>query len=209
VTDPSTAPGTWGACRFCGVAVPAGATHCPICGEANPLPAAEIRSAPTRVRRRLFMTSAFRTVIVVGVCAALGYAMISAVLAGPPVAADPLTTAGMYTIGAGNTTVISGEITGGDFVLGNYSVVDPPGVNVTLSVYNSTQWDTLANGGLPGPPQWSPSPGPAVRIIYSAPVTDTFYFVFGNPFPIASHIAIEVYIVTEYESNVGDDGFGA
>jgi hypothetical protein len=208
VTD-TTAAGTWGACRFCGVAVPAGATKCPICGEEKPLSATELKRAPSTVRRRVYMTGAFRSVIVVGVCFALAYTMIAAVLAGPPVAADPLTTAGMYAIGPGNTTVISGDITGGDFVLGNFSVVNPPGVNVTLAVYNSTQWATLVAGGLPGSPQWSPSPGPEVRIIYSAPVTDTYYFVFGNPYPASSHFVIDVYIVTEYESNVGDDGFGA
>jgi hypothetical protein len=208
VTDLPPSRATWGACRFCGVAVPPGASKCPICGEDAPLSAAEIPTAPKKLRRRLVMTGAFRTVIVVGVSLALAYSMIAAVLAGPPVAADPLTTSGMYVLGPGNTTVISGEITGGDFVLGNFTAVNPPGVNVTLAVYNSTQWTALVSGGLPGTPQWSPTPGPAVRIIYSAPVTDTFYFVFGNPYPVASHITIDVYIVTEYESNVGDDGFG-
>ncbi len=208
VTDPPPSPAAWGACRFCGVAVPPGSPTCTICGEKAPLSATEIPTAPKKVRRRLFMTGAFRTVIVVGVIVALAYAMISAVLTGPPVAADPLTTSGMYVLGPGNTTVISGEITGGDYVIGNYSAVNPPGVNVTLVVYNSTQWTTVITGGLPGTPQWSASPGSAVRIIYSAPVTDTFYFVFGNPYPTWSHITIDVYIVTEYESNSADDGFG-
>ncbi len=153
------------------------------------------------------MTGALRSVIVIGVCLVLAYSIITAVLSGPPVAADPLTTSGMYSLGPGNTTVISGEITGGDFVLGNYSAVNPPGVNVTLSVYNSTQWAVLTSGGLPGPAQWSPNPGPEVRILYSAAYTDTFYFVFGNPYPLWSNITINVYIVTEYESNVADDGF--
>jgi hypothetical protein len=205
VTDPT--PGTWGACTFCGVAVPAGATTCPICG-APPVSAAEIRHAPSSVRRRIYMTGAFRSLIVIGVVAALAYAMISAVVTGPPIAPDPLSTAGMYVLGPGNTTVISGEITGGDYVLGNYTAVNPPGVNITLAVYNSTQWTTLVSGGLPGAPQWAPSPGSDVRIVYSAPVTDTFYFVFGNPYPLSSHITVDVYIVTEYESNSADDGFG-
>lgn len=155
------------------------------------------------------MIGALRTVIVVGVCLALAFTLISAVLAGPPVVADPLTTSGLYAISPGNTTVIEGEITGGDFVIGNFSAVSPPGVNITVTVYNSTQWNALVSGGLPGTPQWTATPGPTGRIIYSAPYTDTFYFVFGNPYPVASHLTIEAYIVTQYESNVGGDGFGA
>jgi hypothetical protein len=208
VSAPAPNPNTWGACRFCGVAAPANAKVCPICGAEAPLSAAEIPHASRPVRRRLWMTSALRMVIVLGVSLALIYATASAVIAGPPVAQDPLTTAGMYAIGAGNYTVISGEITGGDFVLGNLTAVSPPGVNVTVAVYNSTQWAVWISGGLAGAPQWSPAPGPVVQIIYSAEYTDTFYFVFGNPYPVASHLTIDVYIVTEYYSNAVSDGFG-
>jgi hypothetical protein len=205
---PPSAPGTWGACPFCGAAVPPTAKHCPMCGDDAPVRARDLPSAPKSVRRRIQMTGALRGVIVAGVSIALAVSIITSVLQGPPVVPDPLTTAGTYALGPGNTTVIDGEITGGDFVLGNYTVMTPPGVNVTLNVYNSTQWTTIVEGGLPGPPQWSTTPGPNEQIIYSAPYTDTFYFVFGNPYPISYHLTIEVYILTQYESNVASDGFG-
>ncbi len=205
---PSISPQAWGACRFCGVAVPAGAKRCPICGDDAPVSARELPNAPKSVKRRIWMTGALRGVIVVGVCAALAFSIISSVLQGPPTVADPLTTSGMYVLGPGNETVIDGEITGGDYVIGNYSVITPPGVNVTLDIYNSTQWGEIVEGGLPGSPQWSTTPGPIEQIIYSAAYTDTFYFVFANPYPISWHLSIEVYIVTEYESNVASDGFG-
>ena len=48
---------------------------------------------------------------------------------------------------------------------------------------------------------------PAAEIVYSAPYTDYFAFVFENPYPVASHLNVTVYVATEYESNVGDDGF--
>jgi hypothetical protein len=188
--------------------VPAGATKCTICGADAPVSAAEMKTAPKTVRRRIQITGALRGVIVLGVSVALAVSIITSVLQGAPVVPDPLTTAGMYALGPGNTTVIDGEITGGDFVIGNYSTVTPPGVNVTLNVYNSTQWATIVDGGLPGTPQWSTTPGPNEQIIYSAPYTDTFYFVFGNPYPFSWQLTINVYIVTEYESNVASDGFG-
>ncbi len=197
----------WGACRFCGVAVPAGADRCPICGAPRPLSASEIPVAPKRVRRRLQLTGFLRSLIVVGVVVGITYAIVSAVIQGPPVlTGDPLTTSGTYVIDPGNYTVISGEITGGDYVVGNFSSVQPAGTNIALSVYNSTSWDAISNGSLASP-AWSVSATPDGRIVYSAPVTDTYYFVFTNPYPLSSHLAIAVYITTLYESNVGGSGF--
>ena len=138
----------------------------------------------------------------------LAYAIVSAVVEGPPVlVGDPLTTQGAYTIGPGNLTSISGEITGGDYVIGNYSSIQPVGTNIGLSVYNSSGWATFQSGGA-ATPAWSPPPSPGGRIVYSAPVTDTYYFVFSNPYPVSSHLTVEVYVTTTYESNVGGDGFG-
>jgi hypothetical protein len=208
VTPNEDAPGTWGACRTCGVATPEGALRCPICGAERPLSANEVRSAPRPLRRRLRLTGFLRTAVVVVVVVGLAYALISAVVEGPPVlVGDPLTTQGTYTIGPGNFTVISGEITGGDYVLGNYTSIHPVGTNTSLAVYNSSAWVTFRAGGVPTP-AWSPPPSPGGRIVYSAPVTDTYYFVFSNPYPESSHLTIEVYVTTTYESNVGDDGFG-
>ena len=202
------APGTWGACRFCGVAAPTGALRCPICGAEHPLSAKEVRTAPRSVRRRLRLIGFLRAFIVVVVVVGLAYALISAVVQGPPVlVGDPLTTQGTYTLGPGNLTMISGEITGGDYVIGNYSSVHPLGTNIALAVYNSSAWATIQSGGA-ATPVWSPPVSSAGRIVYSAPVTDTYYFVFSNPYPVSSHLTVEVYVTTTYESNVGGDGFG-
>ena len=60
----------------------------------------------------------------------------------------------------------------------------------------------------PATPAYSISPAPTGRIIYSALYTDEYYFVFENPYPVSSGLALTVYITTQYESNVGDEGFG-
>ncbi len=204
-SDPS--PGTWGACQFCGVAVPPGSPTCPICGAANPVPAAALPSASRRVRRRIRLTGAFRTIIVVTVVVGLAYALISAVIAGPPVVADPLTTAASYTIGPGNFTVIAGNITGGDYVVGNWSSVNPPGMDIGVAVYNQSQYLWFSAGtGSPGV-QWNNTPAASGRIVFSAAYTDLYYFVITNVLPPSAHINVTVYVTTTYESNVGDDGF--
>jgi hypothetical protein len=197
---------TWGMCRFCAVAVPPNATECPECGAPDPIASRDLPRLRGSVRRRLRTVNFLRSLIVVGVAAGLAYTMVSLVLTGPPTVADPLTTAGSYTIGPGNFTVISGEITGGDFVLGNFTTVDPVGTNLVVAVYNSTQWVQFENGQDPAP-QWEMQPAFSARIIYSANYTDNFYFVFTNPYAPSTHLSIIAYIVTTYQSNVGDDGF--
>jgi hypothetical protein len=207
VAESEPAPGTWGACRFCGVAVPAGASKCEICGAAQPLSAAEIPTAPRSVRRRLKLTGLLRSVIVVVVIAGLAYAIVSAELAGPPVlSTDPLTTAGTYVLAPGNYTFLSGEINGGDYVLGNFTSVAPAGTDVAVAVYNTSGWDAFV-AHQPVTPTWSLPATYDGRIIYSPLVTDTYYFVFSNPYPTSSGLTIKVYITTTYESNSGDDGF--
>lgn len=197
----------WGACRFCGVAVAAGAINCGICGAGRPLSAAEAANAPSRLRWRLRLTGTLRTVIVITVVLGLAYAIISAVLSGPPsLPGDPLSTAGTYAIGPGNYTVLSGDITGGDFVIGNFTSVAPFGTNIGVSVYNYTEWRQFVAGGTPNP-LWSVAPTSHARIIYSPVVTDTYYFVFSNPYPVSSHLTIGVYITTTYQSNVANEGF--
>jgi len=206
--SPDDAPGTWGTCPFCGVAVPAGAAKCPECDDAHPLSPSELRAAPKSVRRRVKLTGLLRTMIVVGVIVGLAYLMISAVWQGPPVlTGDPLTTSAAYLVGPGNYTVISGEITGGDYVVGNYSSFDPVGMEVDFVVYNSSEWSGFYAGQHPTP-AFSAAPGYSGRIVYSAPVTDTYYFVFTNPYASTTHLTFEIYVATEYESNVGDDGLG-
>lgn len=207
VTEPLPTEGTWGACRFCGVAVPAGASRCPMCGAADPIPAAGLASAPRRVRRRVQLTGFLRSVIVIAVVAGLAYTLVATVLAGPPNVADPLTTTGTYAIGPGNYTVISGDITGGDYVIGNWTSVAPPGMNVGVVVYNSSNWAWFTTGsGVPGS-QWNNTPTYSGEIVFSALYTDTYYFVFSNPLPTSTHLTIAVYVATEYYSNSANDGF--
>jgi hypothetical protein len=204
---PPLDPGTWGVCRFCGVAVAPGATKCGICGAADPIAASALPTESRRIRRRVRLTGAFRSVIVLAVVIGLAYALISAVVQGPPVVADPLTTAATYTIGPGNYTVIAGNITGGDYIVGNWTSLNPPGIEIGIAVYNSSQWGWFTSGaGSPGN-QWNNTPGPSGRIVFSAPYTDMYYFVVTNTLPTASHLSVAVYVTTEYESNVGDDGF--
>jgi len=195
-------------CQFCGVAVAPNARFCGICGAADPIPARQLSGTPKPIRRRMQMTGVLRTIIVVTVVLGLAYSTISVVLSGPPVVADPLTTSGSYLIGPGNFTVITGEITGGDYVIGNYTTVDPVGTNLEIAVYNSTLWIQFAEGHDPVP-LWTNTPGPSGQIVYSAPYTDSFFFVFTNPYPPTSDLNVTAFIVTEYQSNVGDDGFAA
>jgi hypothetical protein len=207
VTDAPSPDPTWGACRFCGVAVEPGVAKCGICGAPAPLSAAEVKGATGPTRRRIRLTGLLRTLIVVGVSVGLAVSLITLVLQGPPSVSDPLTTAGMYTIGPGNYTIISGEITGGDFVIGNFTTAAPVGTDLTLLVFNSTEISSYL-AGEPSSSVYNVSPTDNGRIIYSAPYTDTFSFVFLNPYPVASGLNVQAYIVTNYESNVGDDGFG-
>ncbi len=204
---PPPGPGTWGTCRFCGVAVAPGASTCGICGAADPIAAGALPRESRRVRRRVRITGALRTVIVLAVVIGLSYALISAVVQGPPVVADPLTTAGTYVLGPGNYTVIAGNITGGDYIIGNWTSVSPPGILIGVAVYNSSQWGWFTSGAGSQGNQWNNTPGPSGRIIFSAPYTDMYYFVITNLLPSTSHLNVSVYVTTEYESNVGDDGF--
>src|ERR1700689_1944034 len=120
---------TWGVCSFCAVAVAPGATTCGICGAEEVIRATELRRVSRRQRRRTQATNVFRSLIVVSV-----------VLTGQPNIPDPLTTSAFYTIAPGNFTFLNGNITGGDFIIGNFSTSNPVGLEMELAVYNSTQW---------------------------------------------------------------------
>jgi hypothetical protein len=168
--------------------------------------AGQFAKAPRRIRRRIQLSATVRSVIVIGAVIALAYAMVGAVLSGPPVVADPLTTQASYVIGPGNYTVLSGNITGGDYVQGNYSAMTPPGMDILITVYNSSNWNWFTNGtGTPGS-QWNNTPSWSGPIVFAAEYTDMYYFVISNPLPPSSGISIEIYVATEYESNVAEDG---
>lgn len=198
--------GVWGSCRFCGAAVAPRASSCGICGEAAPVAAGELAHAPRSVRRRLLLTRAIRAAAVIGAALVLVAAIVPAALSGPPNVADPLTTQGTYVLPAGTFTTITGEVTGGDFVVGNYSTFDPIGANVGLAVYNSTGWAAFL-AHTSASPVWSLPNQPVGRIIFSAAYTDTYTFVVTNPYAAASGFNVTVYVATQYESNVGSDGF--
>jgi len=205
--EPPSPGEVWGACRFCGTAVAPGASTCALCGADRPVPAASLASAPAPVRRRIALTNGFRAVLVVGVAAALAFTLLDAALTGPPNVADPLTTTGTYRIPPGSVAFLSGNVTGGDYVVGNFTSVQPFGANVTISAYNSSGWTQRILYGT-GAPVWStPSEGSG-RIVFTSEYTDTYTFVLTNPYPESTHLNITVYVTTQYESNVGNDGFG-
>jgi hypothetical protein len=200
-------PAAWGSCPFCGVAVPPGAAKCEICGAEGPVAAGALPTAAPSVRRRVRWTAWLRTAIVLGVTIGLAYTIIDAELTGPPNVADPLTTAGVHRIPVGEQYVLAGNITGGDYVLGNYTTIDPAGLSLAVAVFNSTEWTYLVDH-QPATSAWSSPALPDARIIFPAPYTDLYYFVFTNPYAPTTHLNVTAYITTEYESNVGDEGFG-
>ena len=84
--------------------------------------------------------------------------------------------------------------------------VHPAGVNIAVAVYNSSEWSSFVAGGAPAP-LYSVAPTYTAEIVYSPDVTDTYYFVFTNPYAPSTHLTVGVYIATLYNSNVANDGF--
>ncbi|MEM0128939.1 MAG: hypothetical protein QXG65_02065 [Thermoplasmata archaeon] len=201
MSAPAADPRAWGQCLFCGDAVPPGSATCPICGSDNPVRAREIPRAAPPVRRRLKALGGFRLALVVGAAALLAWAVITPVLQGPPVVADPLTQSGTYLIPAGNVTVLSGEVTGADYILGNFSVVSPFGLSVGMVVYNTTEYQHYREGIAAGNQSYL-APERDGRIDFVALYTDTFYFVFFNPYPPSTHFTESVFIETQYTPSV-------
>lgn len=196
--EPSSA--AWGTCAFCGEAFPPRARSCPTCGAAEGIPPGAQSQLPRRRRQRFELVRVLRVVAVVAVIIGLAWATFSAGISGPPTVADPLTTAGWHDLGPGNYSSVSGPITGEDYIVGNYTVTNPPGAPLSLEVYNSTGFSNfvLHLGSQPIVVQ----NGSEGRIIFAAPYTDTFYLVFVNPFAPTTGIDLHVYVVTNYESNV-------
>ena len=202
---PAPDPVAWRTCRFCGGAVPPDGSVCPTCGQNYTVATDQIASLPPPARRWLRVTQAVRVAIVVAVAAFLAYAIIGAAWTGPPTVADPLTTAATYTIGPGNFTYLSGEITGEDYIDGNYTILNPVGTQLDFTVYNASSFLEFYSGE-PAVSQWNQTGSDVGTLVFSAPYTDTYYFVFTNVVPADSGIVVSVYVSTEYESNVGDDG---
>jgi hypothetical protein len=143
---------------------------------------------------------------VIVIAVGLAYTLIATVIAGPPTIPDPLTTSGSHLLGPGNYTVLSGNITGGDYIQGNYTVLSPPGLDIGVAIYNASEWSWFTNGTGSAGVQWNNTPNANGAIVFAAAYTDVYYFVFTNPLPIASGISVEVYISTVYETNVAQDG---
>ncbi len=187
---------------LCGDAVPSGATTCPTCGKELPVPAAEPGTLPARVRRRLALHRGLRAVVVTAVVVGIVYFVVSAVWSGPPTFVAPLTESRSFMLPAGNFTYLAGSITGEDYITGNFTVVNPPGARVSLLVFSSSEFLAYV-AHLPAataaPPIHNVS---ASRIVFAAPYTDTFYFVFENPYPAGSGIEEQIYASTHYQTNV-------
>jgi hypothetical protein len=207
LTPPAAATvGVWGSCPSCAGAVPPGVRVCPECAADGAVGAGEIRTAPLATRHRLLAMRVLRVIALVAGVSVVVWAMVTPVLSGPPNVSDPLTTHGLYAIAPGASTVLSGNITGGDAVVGNFTTVNPSGTSLDIAVYNSTEWAALEDG-QPATPAWSLTPTATGRIVFSPLYTDLFYFDFTNPYPVSSGINITAYIATEYESNVAAGGF--
>jgi hypothetical protein len=191
----------WGTCRHCGRAVPLSVGVCPSCGMAEVVTTQQIPNLPRRQRQRVRVAQGLRTFIVVGVVIALALALLDAVWTGPTTFADPLTTQGSYVVAPGNFTYLSGWITGEDYIDGNFTVVSPVGTSIVFEVFNSTSFEQFVQGE-PATPQWITTGDGAAPIIFAAPYTDMFYFVFENPYNVGSGIVQTIYITTAYQSNV-------
>ncbi len=195
---PDPPPGGWGTCPTCGDATPPGVVSCPSCGKSfAQLPARGVRWK----LRRLKLHKGLRMLLVVGVSLGLIATMAYALYTGPPVAADPLTHIWGLHVGPGNYTYFSGAVTGGDYIVGNFTVVNPPGAVLTEEVFNSTEF-LLFHDGAPATPAAIPVTSTSALVDFSAIVTDTYYFVWLNQYPASSHLEVTLYVSTQYMSNV-------
>jgi hypothetical protein len=193
----------WGSCTFCGDATPLEAKICPTCGKEQGTPAqraAEARSRPAR--RRAALLRWLRTLVVVGIVVAIGWAIISAEISGPTTYSDPLTGTWTFTVPAGGWHILAGNITGEDYIEGNFSVEYPVAAQVLVSIYNSTEFAAFYSHE---PAQAAAIPYSNVssaRIVFAAPYTDEYFFVFQNPYAPSSNLTETIYATTTYETNV-------
>lgn len=193
----------WGTCTFCGDAVPPDAKMCPTCGKEVGSPAEQAALARNRpVHRRLVLLRWLRILVVVAVVATIGWAVISAEISGPTTFPDPLTGSWTLSLTPGGWGLIAGNITGEDYITGNFTVMTPPGADLVLEIYNSTEFSAFyyhESAQAAAPPDSNVT---SARIVFAAPYTDEFYFVFENPYPATSGITEKVFVTTTYETNV-------
>jgi hypothetical protein len=193
----------WETCTFCGDAVPPDATMCPTCGKEQGPPAqrrAESRTRP--IRRRLVLLRWLRALVVVAIVAGIGWAILSAELSGPTTYPDPLTGSRTFTVPPAGWSLLAGNITGEDFVTGNFSVMTPTAAEAVVLIFNASEFQAFASHETirtVAPPYLNVS---SARIVFAAPYTDEFYFVFENPYPATSGITETIFVSTTYETNV-------
>lgn len=164
------------------------------------LGAAETRSRP--LRRRIALLRWLRVLVVVGIVSAIGWAIVSAELSGPTSFPDPLTGTWTLTVAAGHWSLLAGNITGEDYVTGNFSVVSPVSGEVVVFIYNASEFAAFNAHDAASPVAPPYTNVSTSRIVFAAPYTDEFYFVFENPYPAASGLTEKIYVSTTYETNV-------
>jgi hypothetical protein len=194
-------PPEYGTCRVCGDAVPPEAAACPICGAADPIRPNQVGRLKGAQRHRFKLLQYGRSVVVVGVVVGLAVLLVQAVFTPPPVANNPLTQTTTLTVAPGHFLEIAGAITGADYIQGNFTVLNPPGANLTFEIFNSTEFPTFDIGGVATPMEPSVT-GANERIVYAALYTDTYYFVWVNNYPATSGLDLTFYVTTTYETNV-------
>ena len=192
---------TYGTCRLCGDAVPPGASKCPICGQEDPIRAGEETRLKGRAKRRFQVLKFGRTSLVAIVIVGLALLTIQAAITPAPVAANPLTETQVLSIAPGKFALIQGYITGADYIEGNFTVLDPPGANLTFSIFNSTEFP-IFDENRSATPMVPSVTGSSERIVYSALYTDTYSFVWANHYPSGSNLTLTMYVTTTYETNV-------
>jgi hypothetical protein len=198
---PAVAPAPYGTCRYCGDAVPPESLTCPICGSTDPIRARDEALLKGRGKSRFRVLQVGRSVVVVAVVVLLAVLMIQAAFTPPPVADNPLTQTNTYVVAPGGYISLGGYITGADYIQGNYTVMNPPGADLTLEIFNSTEFARFSSNQSSAPMQ-SQTPGFSERIVFSALYTDNYFFVFLNHYPANSGLDLTFYVTTTYESNV-------
>lgn len=154
------------------------------------------------IRRRVTLLRWLRILVVVAIAGGIGYAIIAAEISGPTTFPDPLTGTWTLSVQPGGWGLIAGNITGEDYIVGNFSVETPVAADVVVLIFNSTEFAVFylheaAQTAVPAYTNVTSS-----RLVFAAPYTDEFFFVFENPYPATSNITEKVYVTTTYETNV-------
>ncbi|HKV90091.1 MAG TPA: hypothetical protein VJQ43_02715, partial [Thermoplasmata archaeon] len=94
-------PNEWGTCAFCGEAFPPQAKSCPTCGDRENIRQGAEKGLPKRRFARFRLVQVVRVLAILGVIGGLTWATLGSGFQAPTVA-DPLTTSGWHSVGAGN-----------------------------------------------------------------------------------------------------------